>query len=464
MRVLMAEEMGMCFGVRDALKVLETIGQPEQVTIHGQLVHNEVVLAQLGARGFRMVGEENRQAIPQTARVLITAHGISDRERDRLQSAGKQLIDTTCPLVKRVHETAQQMQREGYHVLLIGKPGHVEVRGIVEDLDHFDVIESPAQATQYPSRKLAILCQTTVSPRNVAAIHSAIIAANPDAVVRFIDTTCQPTRQRQRSIEKLLPFVRCMVIVGGKNSNNTRELADLCRERGVETHHVQSFNDLRGEWFHGIDTVGLTAGTSTLDETIREVREWLMSHVEESEERRHSAKWFDYFQRNKLRLLPIPWEHGAKLCDDDRSALISSLQDFQLGESSEGKRGLELASLYAERIGDPAYVETLRVFFAEENRHAEYLRHDLDRAGTPPLQRSWTDFIFRRIRHLMGLETLIVVLLTAELIGKVFYRAVRAATACSLLRRLCTQILRDEQMHLRFTSNGCGSCERIAGG
>ena len=144
MRVIRADVLGMCFGVRDSLAVIDKIAEPEAVTIHGELVHNEVVQLQLQARGFAMQSEAARkQSVPETRTVLITAHGISDRERNRLRSAGKELVDTTCPLVKRVHQAAALLEAEGYFVLVIGRRGHVEVEGIIEDLEHFEVIESP---------------------------------------------------------------------------------------------------------------------------------------------------------------------------------------------------------------------------------------------------------------------------------------------------------------------------------
>src|SRR5947209_20537567 len=104
MRVIRAEVLGLCFGVRDALKALEDIAEPATVTIHGELVHNDTVLTQLGARGFRMVGETARRQLPETDTVLITAHGVSNVERARLAAAGKTLMDTTCPLVTRAHQ------------------------------------------------------------------------------------------------------------------------------------------------------------------------------------------------------------------------------------------------------------------------------------------------------------------------------------------------------------------------
>src|SRR5438067_422197 len=123
MRVVQADVLGMCFGVRDALKALRAVERPEEVTIHGELVQKEVVLTQLGRRGFGMTQETDRQGTPETPVVLISAHGISYRERLRLRAAGKQLLDTTCPLVERVHRAAQVLQAEGFHVLVIGRRG-----------------------------------------------------------------------------------------------------------------------------------------------------------------------------------------------------------------------------------------------------------------------------------------------------------------------------------------------------
>jgi 4-hydroxy-3-methylbut-2-enyl diphosphate reductase len=276
MKVIRADVMGMCFGVRDALQIIAGINEPGAVTIHGELVHNEAVLVQLGARGFRMVGETKRDQVPQTATVLITAHGVSDRERRRLEEAGKELVDTTCPLVARAHAAARKLHEAGCHVLVIGRPGHVEVQGVVEDLDSYDILQSVDDVRRYPFRRLGIMCQTTATARQVQEIRAAVAARNPHADIRFIDTVCQPTKAHQQALEDLLDQVEAVVVVGGQNSNNTRQLAARCRERGVPAFHVQSAADLRPGWLAGIETVGLTAGTSTLDETIEDVYQALL--------------------------------------------------------------------------------------------------------------------------------------------------------------------------------------------
>jgi 4-hydroxy-3-methylbut-2-enyl diphosphate reductase len=277
MRVIRAEVMGLCFGVRDALRVIDGIEAPATVTIHGQLVHNELVQTRLEARGFAMVGEKQRgDSLPETPAVLVTAHGISDRERERLVSAGKRLVDTTCPLVTRAHQAAQNLQAEGYHVLVIGRRGHVEVEGIVGDLDHYDVIESVDEVGRYPHRRLGIVCQTTTTERRVEGIRAAIAERNPETEIKFVDTVCLPTKEHQSALERLIDRVDAVVVVGGQHSNNTRELAARCRERGKPVIHIQSTADLDVEWFKGFATIGLTAGTSTLPETIDEVHRTLV--------------------------------------------------------------------------------------------------------------------------------------------------------------------------------------------
>jgi 4-hydroxy-3-methylbut-2-enyl diphosphate reductase len=268
MKVIRAEEMGMCFGVRDALRATQSVPDPTLVTIHGELVHNPRVVRQLREAGFRQSSEDSRQAAVETPLVLITAHGVSNAERQRLAAANKALIDTTCPLVRRAHDAAQTLRAEGRHVLLVGKAGHVEVRGIVEDLDSCDVIEKPDDVGAYESRRLGIVCQTTIPPEVVTDVCARVRRRNPLADVRVIDTVCRPTRIRQRAVLDLVRRVDAVVVVGGRSSNNTRWLVQVCREHGTPALHVESAGELDARWFADVRTVGLTAGTSTLDETI----------------------------------------------------------------------------------------------------------------------------------------------------------------------------------------------------
>jgi 4-hydroxy-3-methylbut-2-enyl diphosphate reductase len=261
----------MCFGVRDALAALWEVPEPARAAIHGELVHNEAVLDSLRTRGFAMTSERDRERLPDAMLVVITAHGVSDTERSRLERAGKQLIDTTCPLVRRAHLAARALASRGYFVLVVGRPGHVEVRGLAEDLERAEVVADETAVRTYEADRLGVVFQTTTPPHRAESVLEAIRRANPHAEVRAVDTVCRPTKDRQRAVERLADEVEAIVVVGGRNSNNTRELVELARARGRPVWHVRDAGDLDARWFRGISVVGLTAGTSTLDTTIDEV-------------------------------------------------------------------------------------------------------------------------------------------------------------------------------------------------
>jgi len=276
MKVITADAMGMCFGVRDALARIEGIENPNSVTIYGDLVHNETVLANLRQRGFHATGEENR-VLPDTARVLITAHGVSDRARERLRTAGKELIDTTCPLVRRAHQAALDLAAEGRHVVVIGRPGHVEVRGLIGDLYSYTVIESPEAVRPLGHRRLGVVSQTTTRDDRARQILARLERLNPDADIRHVNTICQPTRRRQEALAKLIRMVDALVVVGGKHSNNTLALVERAARSGVRAMHIQSPADLEVDDFTGVGTVGLTAGTSTPHRIVEHIHRSLLA-------------------------------------------------------------------------------------------------------------------------------------------------------------------------------------------
>ena len=170
----------------------------------------------------------------------------------------------------------------------------------------------------------------------------------------------------------------------------------------------------------------------------------------ESSEACLSVSWLDYYRNNRESLLDIPWERGAEITDSERTAIWDSVRQFQLGESSEGRHIIRCADEFAVRQSSPAYGEAIKLFIREEQRHARDLGRFMDLAGIPQRGRAWPDTVFRCLRHLSGLEVSITVLITAEIIAKVYYAALREATRSTVLRRLCDQILRDEREHVRF--------------
>ena len=271
MLVIQARHLGMCFGVRDALETMRNLPYPETVTVHGELVHNPVVTEELDARGFHRQSEDERHAAPSTDKVLITAHGVSNTARKELESQGYELIDTTCPLVKRVHKAALHYHDKGYFLVVIGRRGHVEVEGLTGDLVNFVVVSHPDQVRTYQERRIAVVNQTTTRPDEVEEFHRRVVRNNSQAEVKLVDTTCRPPRERQDSVVELVRRVQGLVVVGGANSNNTLQLGLKAQEHGIPWWRVATAQELRPEWFENIRVIGLTAGTSTTDETGREV-------------------------------------------------------------------------------------------------------------------------------------------------------------------------------------------------
>lgn len=275
MQILRARAYGFCFGVRDALAVAMTHPTPTQTTIYGELVHNEQVLDRLSERGYASLPETDRSLPAGVTHVLVTAHGISDQTRSELTGRGLTLIDTTCPLVRRVHAAAQAFARDGRRVVIIGQPGHVEVRGIVEDLESASVWLRPDDVRSTGALRLGVVCQTTTRPDVAAAVRTAIEAAHPGADIAFADTICQPTKDRQAALEELIDAATVVVVVGGTRSNNSRALAERARIAGRRAFLVQTADDLDPAWFDEDDIVGLTAGTSTPDDVIAAVEQRL---------------------------------------------------------------------------------------------------------------------------------------------------------------------------------------------
>lgn len=455
MKIIRAEFMGLCFGVRDALTIARETDAPESVTIYGELVHNPTIQGELASRGFRVVGEQHRDSTELTDRVMVTAHGISQKRLAVLSSHATEIIDTTCPLVRRVHEATQTLERENRLVILIGRRNHVEVQGIVEDLRRSIVVESPDEVIDWKEPALGIVSQSTTTPELAQRCLARILELNTQADVRYMDTICRPTRQRQQALEALCRSVSLVIVVGGKHSNNTRQLAERCTELGCRAVQVESAKELKEEWFTGLATVGLTAGTSTPDSTIEEVASRLAS-IPERKENADSAptafgkRWYEYFTRNLSVEATIPWSDSPTLSDQERKAVARSIQTFQLGETGSGRHFLTRSYEWGQANGDPFYHQAACNFIEEEHRHARWLGRFLEQEGIPKLQKQWTDSIFRRLRRLAGLRTSIAVLVSAEIMAQVYYRALKLATQSEPLKELCQQILREEAQHVRF--------------
>jgi 4-hydroxy-3-methylbut-2-enyl diphosphate reductase len=273
MKVIRAEHLGMCFGVRDAIALAIDTAKQEPLTILGDLVHNETVLAELRSRGIRIEQQPDKV---RTNTVMVTAHGTSERALSQTRERGLNVLEATCPLVHVAHRALAKLVAAGFHPVIIGKRDHVEVRGLTGDLADYDVVLSASDVANLQTRsRFGVMAQTTQPIERVRNLVQLLRETFANSEVRFVDTVCQPTKQRQHAAVELAQQCDVVIVIGGTHSNNTRELVQTCSQHCARVHHVQSAAELRADWLEDVETVGLTAGTSTPDAVIDAVERQL---------------------------------------------------------------------------------------------------------------------------------------------------------------------------------------------
>jgi 4-hydroxy-3-methylbut-2-enyl diphosphate reductase len=271
MTITLADHYGMCFGVRDALRKTHDTAAAGPTTVLGELVHNPIVQQHLATLGVQRA-HLDAVGSSETSRVIITAHGAADRDRQAWRSAGYQVTDTTCPLVKKAHHALAQLTALGCQPIVIGQPGHVEVRGLCGDFPQALVVEDEAALQDLPwAAHYGVVSQTTQPIAKVLDLVRKLQQRHPDAQVTFRDTVCQPTKDRQAAMDRLCRENDVIIVIGGRNSNNTRQLSETARRAGVSVHQIESAAGLQAAWFSPGCRTGVTAGTSTLDETVQSV-------------------------------------------------------------------------------------------------------------------------------------------------------------------------------------------------
>ncbi|NLT96052.1 MAG: bifunctional 4-hydroxy-3-methylbut-2-enyl diphosphate reductase/30S ribosomal protein S1 [Clostridia bacterium] len=282
MQIIVAPYSGFCFGVKRAVKKGEEIVEKEQRPIAslGPLIHNPQEITRLKNKGI--IPRDNINDIEEK-KVLIRTHGVPPEVYDQLKD--KQLEDCTCPFVKKVQQIANEYAKQDYTILIMGNKDHPEVKGILgwalnkgiafQDLEELNHLNLTGQ-------KICFVAQTTENTEKFNKVVSFLEGKYPDLVV--FNTICSATLERQKSAWELANKVDLMLVVGGLNSANTQQLADLCRKTGVLTKHIEKAEDIEEAWFDGINAVGVTAGASTPDWIIEEVvrtMEEIKNNVEE---------------------------------------------------------------------------------------------------------------------------------------------------------------------------------------
>ncbi|MGB9791271.1 MAG: bifunctional 4-hydroxy-3-methylbut-2-enyl diphosphate reductase/30S ribosomal protein S1 [Thermacetogeniaceae bacterium] len=281
MRIIRATSAGFCLGVRRALKLIEkALKSHERVFTLGPLIHNPAVVEDLRRKGVEII--EELSEVKGGEPVLIRTHGVAPEVIEEAKKRGVCLIDATCPFVKRVQQLASALGQQGYFVVVFGEAEHPEVKGIVGWAgNNVVVVENLADAEKLEScNKLGLVAQTTQSQREYYEVSKAIIGKAKE--IRIFDTICRTSMIRQKEAAEIARRVDLMIVVGGKNSANTRQLAEICREF-VPTYHIEDVSELAPGMFQGAGSIGVTAGASTPDWIIEEVIEEMMKFGEETE-------------------------------------------------------------------------------------------------------------------------------------------------------------------------------------
>jgi 4-hydroxy-3-methylbut-2-enyl diphosphate reductase len=268
MKVVVARHAGVCYGVERALKMArEAADVSGQVSTLGPLIHNPQAVAALTERGVAVAGSLDEIA---HGTVVIRSHGVDPAVIAEAESRGLDVVDATCPFVRAAHTCAAELAAAGYAVVIVGESDHPEVEGILAHAGGEAVIVE--RASDLPARmprRIGVVVQTT---QQIATLREVVDELLPCAnEIRVCNTICSATAKRQTSAAELAGEVDVIVVVGGHNSGNTTRLAEICRARNPRTHHVETAEELRAEWFAGASVAGVTAGASTPDEQIQGV-------------------------------------------------------------------------------------------------------------------------------------------------------------------------------------------------
>ena len=276
-----AEKMGFCFGVKEAVDLAESINADNKVYMLGMLVHNEQVIKNLENRGIEVVSEEDvlqgKDNIKPNDTVIIRAHGTIKKIYEILNEKNVTIYDVACIFVKRSREELIKHEKDGYKILFVGDKYHPEVRGIISFGDDVEVIKDFEELKNYnfdDSKKYYILAQTTLN-KNLYREMTDYIEENYSNC-KVGNTICGATFERQKAVEKLATEVDVMLIVGGKNSSNTKKLYNLSREINKKSHLIQTYEDINFDWFEDGDRIGITAGASTPDEIVEKIESILL--------------------------------------------------------------------------------------------------------------------------------------------------------------------------------------------
>lgn len=271
MKINLAKSAGFCFGVKRALRIaLDTAGSNRKVYMLGDIVHNEDVVKQVTGAGITKI---KRLSYGKNRILLIRAHGASIKIKTQARKAGYTIIDATCPMVKEIHKIAINMERKGYKIIIIGDKEHDEVQGIIGQLKRKTlVIENIKNIPLKKIKKIKKACIVVQSTQNLDQVIKIVDVLRPHIKeLKFFNTICMPTRIKQQEIKKMPLENDVMVVIGSKESANTKRLYEISKSLNNKTYRISSKEEIKTGWFKNAKNVGITAGASTPDSTTRAI-------------------------------------------------------------------------------------------------------------------------------------------------------------------------------------------------
>jgi 4-hydroxy-3-methylbut-2-en-1-yl diphosphate reductase len=264
--ILIAKMAGFCFGVKRAIDMAFTLSKKGGVYTYGPLIHNPQVIEKLRERGVDMTDNLDRDDIRT---LLIRTHGIPYDFLKKTVTAGYDVVDATCPFVKKAQYYAKLLRKEGYQVVILGDREHPEVKGLMSYAGK-DVIITDGETLTRLKKKVGIVVQTTQPIERLKRLLGIVIQQSKE--IKVYNTICDSTALRLKETEELARKVDAMIVVGGKNSANTTQLAHLCRSLHIRTCHIETADEMKEEWFREVNKVGITAGASTPEWIIEDVK------------------------------------------------------------------------------------------------------------------------------------------------------------------------------------------------
>ena len=276
MEVKLAKSAGFCFGVQRAVDtVYDQIKEKEgPIYTYGPIVHNEMVVSDLEEKGVKVLNSEEELRDLQEGTVIIRAHGVGRKIYELLEEKGIDLVDATCPFVRKIHRIVEKEGAAGRHILIVGNAKHPEVEGIRGWCSTPSyVVESMEEAQNFtlePAEKLCIVSQTTFNYNKFKDLVEIISKKGYDICV--LNTICSATEERQTEAKQIASEVDAMIVIGGRSSSNTQKLFEICKKECENTYYIQKLVDLDLKTASSIRSVGITAGASTPNKIIEEVQ------------------------------------------------------------------------------------------------------------------------------------------------------------------------------------------------